>query len=466
VRDPPPAAAAAAATAANLLSYPPLKTNLRVTPLSADLVAGPGGGSTTRATLSVTNASPSQQFVAVKIKTNAAERYLVRPHLFMLAPGAQRAVDISVVPRCLDEFLAEAAGKPKTAFVLQELPLAPEAAAQVQALLGGAGAGEGDGEADAPQASAALKALWTAHEKGAGADAPVAKHRFNYELAGGAAGAAAGAGAAGGAAATAMPAPADAAPRLPPAGRVAPPVGLGSFEAGAAASSSASAAADGGAGYGGEGAKAGFGGGAYDTSDSAAGGYETAQYAQQPRRPPWREDAARFGEGGTGSLPPQGPQAPLDYGGAGARAGDAAALSAEQAVAMRAEYNRIVAQGLYVQGELQALQHALVGRDREAEAARAEAAELRRQLAAASATAAASGAGGADGLRQRPGAGAGAAAAGRKAQPDEADEPDDNTVKGGLDEGGGCPLYVVMVVGLIMFLIGLIIPSPRFQEYF
>ena len=57
------------------------------------------------------------------------------------------------------------------------------------------------------------------------------------------------------------------------------------------------------------------------------------------------------------------------------------------------------------------------------------------------------------GLRQRRQAKAAAAGGG------DEDAEDDNTVGRGEVDVGGCPLYVVLCVGLFMFLLGWLVPS-------
>jgi len=143
-------------------------------------------------------------------------------------------------------------------------------------------------------------------------------------------------------------------------------------------------------------------------------------------------------------------------------------MGVEEAVAIRGEYNRIVAQTLALQSQQQGLQFAVVRLEGEAERYRAKIAALEAQAAAAAAGAppqplqapAAAG-----GLRQRRKAGVGAGAGGGGGGGGDADDDDedDNTVRSSRDGGdaadaSGCPLYVVMIVGLGTFLLGWLVP--------
>jgi hypothetical protein len=208
----------------------------------------------------------------------------------------------------------------------------------------------------------------------------------------------------------------------------------------------------------------------YDTSTDT--GYDTAAAAAAASGIPsqsWSRSAPPVGTLRP-RLPPQGPQGEtVNYDSSGSGEGgppvygvpvpsstnQGLVMTVEEAMAKRADYNRIVNQTLLLQSEMQGLEHALVSRDKEADDLRNTINELRQQLILAN-SAANQSESNTDGLRQRrkdP-----SASTTSTTFSNEPPEPDDNTVKGGIDEGGGCPLYVVLVVGLIMFLIGFIIP--------
>lgn len=389
-----------------------------------------------RSSLKVSN--PSSHHIAMKMKTNSADRYNVKPHFCLLAPNSTRVISISVLKNHLQSVVDEARAssiegeKKKIVFILFEWLVPPEVLSQVSE------PGTGDGEV-----SSSLKSIWAAYEKDPETSGAFLKHRFPIAVV-------------------------DAAP-------------VNTTESGSDARMSVSLSSN----------KGGtddtvnesfFSTGAvpatetktllpsdryssaYDSSTDT--GYDTA--AAQP----WTNSS---GTTSRPRLPPQGPQgdAPnYDNSGSSNSSAEAGAayglpaysstlptssgpvMTAEEARAKRADYNRIVNQTLLLQSEMQGLEHALVSRDKEADDLRSTINELRQQLILANSSA--NQAENTDGLRQRrkeP-----SAQTTSTVFTNEPPEPDDNTVKGGIDEGGGCPLYVVLVVGLIMFLIGFLIP--------
>jgi hypothetical protein len=65
--------------------------------VSFDISEAEGAGTgTAEGALSVTNTTETG--VVLKVKTNAAERYLVHPHILLLAPGERRRVSVDLPP--------------------------------------------------------------------------------------------------------------------------------------------------------------------------------------------------------------------------------------------------------------------------------------------------------------------------------------------------------------------------------
>ena len=63
--------------------------NVVVFDITEGSAAAPGSA---EGTLSVTNVAAPEAAVLLKVKTNAAERYLVHPHILLLAPGETRVI--------------------------------------------------------------------------------------------------------------------------------------------------------------------------------------------------------------------------------------------------------------------------------------------------------------------------------------------------------------------------------------
>jgi len=389
-----------------------------------------------RSTLKVNN--PTSHHIAMKMKTNSADRYNVKPHFCLLAPNSTRVISISVLRNHLQSVVDEARAsstegeKKKIVFILFEWLVPSEVLSQVLET------SKEDGEV-----SSSLKSIWADYEKNPVTSGAFLKHRF------------------------------------PIAVVDAVPVNV-TESGGSDARMSASLSSNKG-GSDDTGNESFFSTGAAPTTDSKLlppsdryssaydsstdTGYDTA--AAQP----WANPS---GPTTRPRLPPQGPQGdtvnnydnsssnssaeagtiyrlPASSSTLPANAGPV--MSVEEAKAKRADYNRILNQTLLLQSEMQGLEHALVSRDKEADDLRNTINELRQQLILANS--ASNLAESSDGLRQRrkePSAQTSTAFS------NEPPEPDDNTVKGGIDEGGGCPLYIVFVVGLIMFVIGFLIP--------
>jgi hypothetical protein len=387
-----------------------------------------------RSTLRVSN--PSSHHIAMKMKTNSADRYNVKPHFCVLPPNSTRVIAISVLKSHMQSVVEEARAssiegeKKKITFILFEWTVPPDVLSQVSE----SGA---DGEA-----SSTLKSIWASYEKDPITSGSFLKHRFPIA--------------------------------------VVDATQVSSNDGGVDARTSISSAVKGGQAMDDTINESFFSPGTtvpisekktlpssdmYDTSTDT--GYDTA--AAAPSGIPsqsWSKSAPLVGTLRP-RLPPQGPQGetvnydsredgPPVYGiPAPSSTNQGLVMTVEEAMAKRADYNRIVNQTLLLQSEMQGLEHALVSRDKEADDLRNTINELRQQLILAN-SAANQSESNTDGLRQRrkdP-----SASTTSTTFSNEPPEPDDNTVKGGIDEGGGCPLYVVLVVGLIMFLIGFIIP--------
>lgn len=180
---------------------------------------------------------------------------------------------------------------------------------------------------------------------------------------------------------------------------------------------------------------------------AAAAAPAVATVPQVPRVPvavrPSARDQAGAGSG-TPSFTP-----PYDTAGGDGSAGQqqqqgGSGMSVEQAIKMRNDYNALVATVVQLQAEREGLSTAVMKREGEIQKYREKVASLE----GAAAGGAGSGASGATGLRQRRGAGGAAVSA----DPSDDAGNDDTTTAGG--EGRGFPLYTVLLIAFVMFLIG------------